>query len=168
MAEPPERLSAVTLLERYPQSLELYRAKRYAEAAAILEPFFSAGPTNMGWSWNSAMYDLACEEALAGRPEKALDVLTAWQAAGISVSAEQLATDTDLASLHGEPRFQQLLASVRVQDRLWSGEPARAVAFAPTLGEDARIAGLCTLWAEARFNFAFSIAARIWIGTKPI
>ncbi len=34
-------------------------------------------------------------------------------------------------------------------------EPAQNTPFATTLSEDARIAGLSTVWAETRFNFAF-------------
>jgi C-terminal processing protease CtpA/Prc len=146
---------AVSLLERYPESVKLYQAKRYAEAAAILEPFYAAGPDGIGWYWNSAMYDLACDEALAGRKQKAMDVLMAWQANGVSVPAEQLATDTDLASLHGDARFTQLVEDARSQERLWAHEPGQSLPFVPNLSEDAKIAGLSTVWAEARFNFAF-------------
>lgn len=154
-AQQPQAPPAGNLFERYPESLKLYQAKRYAEAAAILEPFYAAGPEGMDWHWNSAMYDLACEEALAGRKQKALDILIASQARGSSISAKQLATDTDLASLHDEERFTQLVEEARSRERLWAREPAQSLPFAPNLSEDARIAGLSTVWAEARFNFAY-------------
>ncbi len=154
-AQRPQTLPAVSLFERYPESLKLYQEKRYAEAAAILEPFYAAGPDGVGWYWNPAMYDLACEEALAGRKQESLDILMAWQARGGGVSAEDLAKDTDLASLHGDERFTQLLERARSQERLWAREPGESLPFAPNLSEDVKIAGLSTVWAEARFNFAF-------------
>ncbi len=151
--QPPA--SAANLPERYTESLKLYQAKQYAKAAAILEPFYAAGADGMDWHWNAAMYDLACDEALAGRKEKAIDVLTASQARGGSVPAEHLATDPDLASLHGDSRFKQLVEAARNRERLWVQEPGQALPLAPNLSEDAKIAGLSTVWSEARFNFAF-------------
>jgi C-terminal processing protease CtpA/Prc len=150
-----QAISPASLPERYVESLKLYQAKQYAEAATLLEPFYTAGPDGMDWHWNAAMYQLAREEALAGRSEKAIDVLVAAQARGGSVSADQLATENDLAPLHDDPRFIQLVKAVRGQERLWATEPGQGLPFAETLSEDARIAGLSTLWSEARFNFAF-------------
>jgi len=144
-----------SLQERYTESLKLYQEKHYAEAAAILEPFYAAGPDGLGWQWNSAMYDLACEEALAGRKQKALDILIASQSRGGSVSAEHLATDDDLVSLRDDPRFTHLVEDARSRERLWVREPGQSVPFAQNLSEDAKVAGLSTVWAEARFNFAF-------------
>lgn len=154
-ATPPPPSLAASLPERYTESLKLYQAKQYAEAAAILEPYYAAGADGMDWHWNAAMYDLARDEALAGRKEKALDVLTASQARGGSVPADHLASDPDLASLHGDPRFTQLVAAARDRERLWVREPGQSVSAAPNLSEDAKIAGLSTVWSEARFNFAF-------------
>lgn len=154
-AQQPQTLSVASLLQRYPESMKLYQEKQYAEAAAILEPFYAAGPEGMDWHWNSAMYDLACEEALAGRKQKALEILVASQARGSSISAQQLATDTDLTSLHDDPRFTQLVEKARSRDRVWALEPGQNLPFATNLSEDAKIAGLSTFWSEARFNFAF-------------
>ncbi|NKJ20064.1 S41 family peptidase [Dyella sp. SG609] len=140
---------------RYIESLKLHQARQYAEAAAILEPFYTAGPNGMDWHWNAAMYQLARDEALAGNKDKAMDALMAAQARGGSVSADQLAAEADLASLHGDPRFKPLVEAARSQERLWARQPGQDLPFAPDLSEDAKIAGLSSLWAEARFNFAF-------------
>ena len=140
---------------RYIESLKLHQARQYAEAAAILEPFYTAGPNGMDWHWNAAMYQLARDEALAGNKDKAMDALMAAQARGGSVSADQLAAEADLASLHGDPRFKPLVEAARSQERLWARQPGQDLPFAPNLSEDAKIAGLSSLWAEARFNFAF-------------
>lgn len=151
--QPPA--SATSLPERYTESVKLYEAKQYAEAAATLEPFYTAGPEGMDWHWNTAMYQLACYEALAGRKEKAMDALMASEANGGSVPAEHLATDTDLDPLHGDPRFTQLVAAARARERLWVQEPAQSLPLVPNLSDDAKVAGLSTVWSEARFNFAF-------------
>src|SRR5258708_3360153 len=97
------------LQHRYIEAQKLYEQKRFAEAAAILEPFYAVGPDGIGRAWYAAMYDLACEEALAGYKEKAMEVLTASQVDGGSGTAEHLANDTDLSSLHGDPRFERLV-----------------------------------------------------------
>jgi C-terminal processing protease CtpA/Prc len=143
------------LQERYVEAQKLYEQKHFAEAAAILEPFYAAGPDGIGRAWYEAMYDLACEEALGGNKEKAIEVLTASQADGGSVTADHLATDRDLASLHGDPRFERLVEDAKNQERLWAREPGQDVPHSPNLSEDAKVAGLSTVWAEARFNFAF-------------
>lgn len=153
-AQPPPG-SAASLPGRYIESVKLHQAKRYSEAAAILEPFYTAGAEGMDWHWNYAMYQLVRDEALAGRKEKAMDVLMASQARGGSVSAEQLATDTDLVSLRGDPRFTQLVEAARNQERLWAREPGQSLPFTQNLSDDAKIAGLSVVWSEARFNFAF-------------
>jgi C-terminal processing protease CtpA/Prc len=138
---------------RYTEALKLYEAKHYAEAAAVLEPYLAAGPGGMDWHWNSAMYDLACNEALAGRKEKAMEALMASQ--GGSVSAEHLATDADLVSLHDDPRFTRLVEAARSRERLWTREPGQDLPPVPNLSDDAKVAGLSVVWSEARFNFAF-------------
>ena len=143
------------LHEQYVEAQKLYEQKHFAEAAAILEPFYAAGPDGIGRDWYTAMYDLACEEALAGHKEKAIEVLTASQADGGSGTAEHLATDTDLTLLHGDTRFAHLVEEAKSRERLWTHEPGQDVPYAANLSEDAKVAGLSTVWAEARFNFAF-------------
>lgn len=53
-------------------------------------------------------YNVACCYAQAGEPEKALDCLDKAKNSGL-VSAAWLKRDSDLISLHDEPRFKQLL-----------------------------------------------------------
>jgi len=151
--QPPA--SPANLPARYTEALKLHESQHYAEAAAILESFLAAGPEGMDWHWNAAMYDLACNEALAGRKEKALEALMAWQARGGSGSAEHLATDADLVSLHGDPRFTRLVEVARSREGLWAREPGQGLPLVPNLSDDAKVAGLSTVWSEARFNFAF-------------
>ena len=56
-------------------------------------------------------YNVACCYAQAGEPEKALDCLEKAKASGL-VSAAWLKNDSDLISLHDQPRFKQLLAEL--------------------------------------------------------
>ena len=155
MAPAQDLKPVAKLQERYVEAQKLYEQKHFAEAAAILEPFYAAGPDGMGREWYTAMYDLAREEALAGDKDKALEVLTASQADGGSVTAEHLGTDTDLTSLHGDARFARLVEDAKSHERLWTREPGQDVPYVPNLSEDAKVAGLSTVWAEVRFNFAF-------------
>lgn len=60
----------------------------------------------------TAHYNLACSLALVGRRDEALDALEAAVAAGYD-DAPHLRADEDLASLHGEPRFEALLRRIR-------------------------------------------------------
>ena len=55
-----------------------------------------------------AWYDYACAEALAGQRDQALDRLRQAVALGYS-DAEHLRSDNDLISLHGDPRFEDLV-----------------------------------------------------------
>jgi hypothetical protein len=112
MAPAQDLKPAAKLQERYVEAQKLYEQKHFSEAAAILEPIYAAGPDGRGREWYTAVYDLACQEALAGSKNKALEVLTASQDDGGSVTAEHLGTDTDLTSLHGGARMALALALV--------------------------------------------------------
>ena len=147
--------SRASLEEKFNAARVLYQGKHFAEAAALLEPFYIAGPSDVGREWYSVMYDLACDEALVGHKERALEVLAASQADGGSISAEHLAADTDLTSLHGDPRFTHLVDEAKSHQRLWSNEPGQDAPYAPDLSQESKVAGLSAFWAEARFNFAF-------------
>jgi non-specific serine/threonine protein kinase len=57
------------------------------------------------------LYNVACVYSLLGQTEEAIDTLTRAVAAG-HTHKEWIQNDADLKSLHGEPRFQALLASM--------------------------------------------------------
>jgi hypothetical protein len=86
---------------------------RYAEAAALFERRIALVPAPAGdldGACRLDLYNLACARAMAGRTAAALDALEAAMAAGTGVVGfDLLATDPDLASLHGEPRWTALL-----------------------------------------------------------
>jgi non-specific serine/threonine protein kinase len=57
------------------------------------------------------LYNLACNYALMGDPERALDCLERANLEGMSI-AEWAENDSDLDSLRGNPRFQRLIGSL--------------------------------------------------------
>ena len=58
---------------------------------------------------NNQRYNFACQEALRGRSEEALTLLRQAVDHGYRDSAMWILQDPDLASLHGEPGFQELV-----------------------------------------------------------
>jgi hypothetical protein len=67
----------------------------------------------------SSVYNLACLAALTGRREEALSLLS--QAVDHRLGAELdlgLQADTDLNSLHGQPRFEALVEHARDRAKL--------------------------------------------------
>ena len=81
-----------------------YRDQDYEGALAILRAGLEAHPGNA-----FILYNVACMEAAAGRPENALqplaEALAAWPA-----YKELAASDEDLVPLRDDPRFQSLVA----------------------------------------------------------
>jgi adenylate cyclase len=57
------------------------------------------------------LYNLACDQALAGQTEKALELLEHAVARGFSQS-DWVRNDPDLTSLRSHPRYRELLASL--------------------------------------------------------
>jgi len=148
---------ASTLQQQASQAETLYEKHSYAEAAAILEKL-SADPRITALpEWPERMYDLACDQAMAGHPAQALATLK--QAidlgSGPYLSSEHLNNDPDLVSLHRDPQFQELQAHLAKREALWKDDPAVATPYRPVLGEDEKVAGLSKFWSEARFNFPF-------------
>ena len=133
------------------QAIEAYRQKDYARSAGLYAAAIAAGADDP-----STLYNAACSSALAGRPDAAFGFLERTVAAGFG-NAEILNQDTDLASLHADPRWGALIdraeKSARAREAFWNN-PALATPYRPSLSEDERVAGLSRLWAEVKFNFA--------------
>lgn len=91
-------------LESMSGFFRLYREHDYEAALAVLQSALEQHPGNA-----FILYNLACVEALLGRPEQALEplatALSAWPA-----YKELAAEDDDLASLRDDPRFQALMS----------------------------------------------------------
>lgn len=133
------------------QASAAYQAKDYAASADAWLAAIAAGGDDP-----ALYYNAACASALAGRHDAAMDLLRKATAAGYT-KVDAIRADTDLASLHADPRFDALLAEVaranEASARLWNN-PVWKTPYQPALDETARIAGLSRLWSEAKYNFA--------------
>lgn len=134
------------------QALDAYRAKDFGRSADLFAAAISDGGADDG----TLHYNGACAAALASRKAQALAWLERAIALG-GVGAPHLKADSDLASLHEEPRWKALVAAAEKvtaqRERMWNS-PALATGWRETLTEDERVAGLSKVWAETKFNFA--------------
>jgi eukaryotic-like serine/threonine-protein kinase len=97
-----DELAAVLTAEGHYQDAEsLYREAIRTETKANVE-------SQLAGSW----YGLACMSAKAGRHDKALECLSHAVDNGFG-KPEWIASDPDLKSLHGDPRFDALVAKAR-------------------------------------------------------
>lgn len=85
----------------------LYTAKDYTRSAAAFDVAFQIEQKNA-----SHLYDAACSAALSGQPEKAFPWLEAAFKNGWT-NLDHLRTDTDLKSLHSDPRWADLTARMQ-------------------------------------------------------
>jgi TolB-like protein/Flp pilus assembly protein TadD len=84
------------------------RAMQWAERSLTID---GANP--------DTLYNVACSYALLGESDRALDCLERANLRGMSI-AEWIRNDSDLASLHDDPRFQKLMESL--SDQGWPQE----------------------------------------------
>ncbi len=107
-ADNPETLDTVETL-----AMILGREGRYPDAERLFhEAIQAAGKADQPSVLASAWYDFACGAAIAGRRQDALEYLGQAIDAGYK-NAAWLARDDDLKSLHGDQRFEALLARTR-------------------------------------------------------
>jgi eukaryotic-like serine/threonine-protein kinase len=89
----------------------------YAEAEKWMREGIEKAVHNLGPEspdTAEAVYGLACTEALSGRPNAALSDLNHAVEHGLAAGVLlKIATDPDLKSLHGDPRFTQLVAQAK-------------------------------------------------------
>ena len=94
-------------------AVDLSHEKRYGEAEKLFrEAIQAAGQANRPDVLDDLWYNFACAAALAGRRDEALEYLGHLIDLGFS-NADAMATDNDLESLHGDPRFAALVARAR-------------------------------------------------------
>jgi carboxyl-terminal processing protease len=134
------------------QASQAYAARDFAACGSLYLAAAGEGADPAG-----SYYNAACCFALAGKPDAAFSALERAFSAGFADFAHAK-EDTDLASLHADPRWQPLLdraeAEAKADKEFWNG-PTMQVPFRPTLSQDEMIAGLSKLWAEAKFNFIY-------------
>ena len=85
------------------QAFEAYLQKDYPRSADLFAAAIEAGADDP-----DSLYNAACASALAGRPQVAFGLLERAVAAGYG-NVENLKKDPDLASLHADPRWGQLV-----------------------------------------------------------
>ena len=102
-----------TLMNIGALALELSHEKRYAEAEKLFrERLEAATNTHRPDLISAAWYDFACGSAIAGHRAEAFAYLR--QAIDLGQQApDDIASDADLTSLHGDPRFEALLTRAK-------------------------------------------------------
>jgi carboxyl-terminal processing protease len=132
------------------QAQDAYAAKDYARSVELYTAAAAAGANTGG-----VYYNAACSAALAGRGDAAFGFLRKAVDAGWANGAH-MAKDTDLTSLHADPRWQTLTRDIEriatQRERMWNN-PALTSAWDAPLTEDQRVAGLSRAWSEAKYNF---------------
>ena len=95
----------------------MMKSGQYQEAEATLKPALEIQRRVLGPDHpNTAvsLYSLACIKALEKRPGEAIALLSQALDHGLPPwAARDLANDTDLISLHGDPRFARLMAKAK-------------------------------------------------------
>ena len=95
------------------QAQEAYNQKRYAESARLFAAAIEKGATHPNVSYNAA-----CSFALAGDKDRAFEFLDRAVAAGYRDSVH-LQADTDLASLHADPRWKAAVAKTEAAEKAY-------------------------------------------------
>lgn len=108
--------------EREERFFELYTKKKYAEARDIIEQMLKDYPEKAGTLYNYTY----CTRNLAGDTEGALDLMEEAAKKGYWSDPEQLAGDSDLQNLSGNPRFREVLKrySELAEESRRNSEPA--------------------------------------------
>ena len=134
------------------EARKAYQDKQFTQAAALYMKEFDRAPHA------ALLYNAACSYALAGERDSAIAALTRAMDHGW-LEAGKTEADSDFASLRSDPRWPKLLAAMKdkqaLEARLYNS-PAIASAYAETLGEDEKIAGLSKLWSEVKYNFVYT------------
>ena len=127
--------------KNYPESIRLYD-----RAVALTQGSLRANDE----------YNEACSLALNDDRDRALMLLSHSVDDGWG-DYDHTSTDTDLTSLHGDPRFATILdriAVVQKAENMRWGTAAFKSSYSPEISGSDKVAGLSLLWAEAKFGFA--------------
>lgn len=85
------------------RSLQLFKDKKIAEAAAVLEQALKIEPDSP-----LNLYNMACAKALLGEPDVAMDFLVRSAEAGFT-EFQQIQRDKDLETIRGLPAYKRLM-----------------------------------------------------------
>lgn len=107
-------------------------------------------------------YNAACAFALAGKTEEAFRYLEQAIARGFT-NVEHIKQDSDLNSLHSDPRWQKMIERAESkrkeqQSAFWNQKafwdnPALNTPYKENLSEEEKVAGLSKFWSEVKYNF---------------
>ncbi|MHA4866155.1 TPR end-of-group domain-containing protein [Duganella sp. PWIR1] len=131
-------------------SMLLEDAQRY-----LGEAVQATGNPSLRLEGYNNLVPLAATYSRQGRKEQALVALEqASMLLWFPAAAKQLRTSSEFEAIRNEPRFQTVLATAALPQRLWQG-PASAQPYTESLSMEQRIAGLTHFWAEARHSFVY-------------
>ena len=126
-----------------------YDNKQFAQSAAAYSKATALAPSQ--W-WHA--FNAACSYALAGDKELAFQFLVQAVDAKFH-DATSMEKDTDLISLHDDPRWPALVERVKAQ-KLFRNKLHRSPAFDTPLqeniSENEKLAGLARFWSEVKYN----------------
>ena len=142
--------------ELYEQASKAYSDQQFAKAAALFAEAFAAG-----FDLPELAYAAASSYARAGDKAMAFAYLQRAVAMGYSAT-ESVKSDSDLNSLHDDPRWPQLLRNMEKEQRNWQEQTTKIwdtasldTPFKPQISDEEKIAGLSKLWSEVKYNFVF-------------
>jgi carboxyl-terminal processing protease len=135
------------------QAETAYDAKHFSESADL---YIRALPLVQDSDRAGVEYMLARSQTLAGDRTSAFDALDHAVEDGYT-NSKDIEADTNLVSLHTDPRWQMLLERMTLftaqQDARW-GDAAFATPYATNIADADKLVGLAELWAQAKFDFA--------------
>jgi tetratricopeptide (TPR) repeat protein len=102
-----------TLQSMEMEAIGLSREDRYADSEKMFRDVIeTAEKTNQPATVAEAWYNFACTQAARGRPDEAFADLNRAIENGL-ISPGELSADPELKSLHGDPRFDAVVAKAR-------------------------------------------------------
>jgi carboxyl-terminal processing protease len=153
----PIDVSKVQLVnDLYAEADSASTAHHYAKAGDLYAQAIGAG-----FELAELAYAAASSYALAGDKDRAFAYLGRALELGLA-TPDQVKSDSGLATLHGDPRWEPLLHRVaqNQQDaaeqatKIWNA-PAIGSPVEPRLTDAEKIAGLSEFWSEVKYNFVF-------------
>jgi tetratricopeptide (TPR) repeat protein len=150
----PEQKKRLQVLNLTRKSLELFKAKKYAEVEAVLTEALVLEPDH-----STNIYNMACLKAVTKRPDEAVVYLERAADAGFTdfIHIDQ---DEDLKSLHDLPRYKAL---IKAKDFYQKKDADRALASLKRQLGDKYLYDLDT---EAKLIFAANTDAQTLAAVK--
>ena len=99
----------------------------------------------------SVFYDLACNYALIGSKNSALDCLEKSVQFGYA-NFQHIENDNDLTIIRNDERFINLVSKLKKEQNLWENKSLNTP-YAVNISDVEKIAGLSKLWSEIKYNF---------------